>query len=291
MPALPLTVASLVVGLAVSASMLKAWRYHLTPQLHGVSSPFMQQALARCPTAQAPYSVNAVLANRHVETILASQLRSKPGVRYLREMLSTDDGGTITIDTEDSPAAQALPADTPIILILPGLTGGSHDSYVQHMVLNARRAGFRAVVFNSRATSDSPVTSAQFYSASFTGDLKYGACTFYTHNSIHTTCWCLFKFLYVAYTNMCVNTARSSSTSQLPTQTHPCRRSATVWEATSSCGTWARWGRPRPSALQCPLPTHSHWWVLGSVFPHMCGVRDDTIPPDLHREGFCRNLA
>ena len=71
---------------------------------------------------------------------------------------------------------QAMAKDTPVILILPGLTGGSHDSYIQHMVLNARRAGFRAVVFNSRGTSDSPVTSAQFYSASFTGDLRYDSC-------------------------------------------------------------------------------------------------------------------
>lgn len=32
--------------------------------------------------------------------------------------------------------------------------------------------GCRAVVFNSRGTSDGPVTTAQFYSASFTGDTR-----------------------------------------------------------------------------------------------------------------------
>lgn len=61
-----------------------------------------------------------------------------------------------------------------MVVLLPGLTGGSHDTYVKHMVEHARRSGIRAVVFNSRGTSDGPVTSPQFYSASFTGDVRWG---------------------------------------------------------------------------------------------------------------------
>ena len=111
-PASLLTVASVVVGLAFSTAMLKAWRVQHTPLLHGVSSPFMQEALARCPTAQAAYSVNALLTNRHVETIAASQLRREPGVRYIRETLRMNDGGTVTVDTEDSPEAQVGAANS-----------------------------------------------------------------------------------------------------------------------------------------------------------------------------------
>ncbi len=69
---------------------------------------------------------------------------------------------------------QALPADAPVLVLLPGLTGGSGDSYVLHAVASARRAGIRAVVFNSRGTADSPVVTPQFYSASFTGDTRWG---------------------------------------------------------------------------------------------------------------------
>lgn len=54
-----------------------------------------------------------------------------------------------------------------------GMTGGSHDSYVQHMVRACRFRGLRAVVFNSRGTTDSPVTSPKFYSASYTNDLRW----------------------------------------------------------------------------------------------------------------------
>ena len=44
--------------------------------------------------------------------------------------------------------------------------------------MHAREAGIRAVVFNSRGTSGSPVLTAQFYSASFTEDMRCG-CPFF----------------------------------------------------------------------------------------------------------------
>lgn len=139
----------------------------------------------------------------------------------------------MALDTEDLPAGvPPLPADAPVLILLPGLTGGSEDSYVQHAVVStlllfptfllfrsgrrwggaagvpggwptrhppplplrpwprqptrprpptrrpppaqvhAREAGIRAVVFNSRGTSGSPVTTAQFYSASYTEDMR-----------------------------------------------------------------------------------------------------------------------
>jgi predicted alpha/beta-fold hydrolase len=71
---------------------------------------------------------------------------------------------------------QDLPADAPVLILFPGLTGGSGDSYVQHAVLQARHAGIRAAVFNSRGTADSPVLTPQFYSASFTGDTREVRC-------------------------------------------------------------------------------------------------------------------
>lgn len=80
------------------------------------------------------------------------------------------DGGSVALDAEVS--ERQLPVDAPILILLPGLTGGSGDTYVQHTVLHAKQAGIRAIVFNSRATSDSPVTTAQFYSASYTGDMR-----------------------------------------------------------------------------------------------------------------------
>lgn len=44
---------------------------------------------------------------------------------------------------------------------VPGLTGGSGDTYVQYMIQRLWAFGILSVVFNSRGTSDSPVTSPQ----------------------------------------------------------------------------------------------------------------------------------
>jgi predicted alpha/beta-fold hydrolase len=46
-----------------------------------------------------------------------------------------------------------------LISFQPGLTGGSDDTYVRHMLMRARSKGWRVVVFNSRGCADSPVTT------------------------------------------------------------------------------------------------------------------------------------
>ncbi|EIE22712.1 AB-hydrolase YheT [Coccomyxa subellipsoidea C-169] len=112
-------------------------------------------------------------ACRHIETILASRLRRSPALDpYARRILRLPDGGSVALDFEDFEHVQDLPQDAPVVILLPGLTGGSHDSYVKYMVRACRRKGLRAIVFNSRGTSDGPVTTPQFYSASFTGDMR-----------------------------------------------------------------------------------------------------------------------
>ena len=43
--------------------------------------------------------------------------------------------------------------------VQPGLTGGSEDTYVRHLLIRARKLGWRVVVFNSRGCGHSPVTT------------------------------------------------------------------------------------------------------------------------------------
>ncbi|XP_010267450.1 PREDICTED: embryogenesis-associated protein EMB8 isoform X2 [Nelumbo nucifera] len=109
--------------------------------------------------------------NRHVETIFAAFFRSLPDVRFRRECLRMKDNGTVALDWVSGDDCQ-LPAESPVLILLPGLTGGSGDTYVRHMLVRARNKGWRVVVFNSRGCGDSPVTTRQFYSASFTEDLR-----------------------------------------------------------------------------------------------------------------------
>ncbi|KAJ8768429.1 hypothetical protein K2173_021582 [Erythroxylum novogranatense] len=108
-----------------------------------------------------PYSPFPVIAhNPHVETIFASFFRSTPHVRYKRECLRTKDDGSVALDWASGDHG-SLPADSPLVILLPGLTGGSEDSYVRHMLVRARSKGWRVVVFNSRGCGNSPVTTPQ----------------------------------------------------------------------------------------------------------------------------------
>lgn len=128
--------------------------------------------LAGFDSLRRPYRAFPVFAsNRHVETIFAAFTRSLPAVTFRRECLRTPDDGAVALDWV-SGDARALPPDAPLLILLPGLTGGSQDTYVRHMLLRARSKGWRVVVFNSRGCANSPVTTAKFYSASFTGDLR-----------------------------------------------------------------------------------------------------------------------
>ncbi|XP_052141529.1 embryogenesis-associated protein EMB8 [Oryza glaberrima] len=128
--------------------------------------------LAGFDSLRRPYRAFPIVAsNRHVETIFAAFARSLPAVALRRECLRTPDDGAVALDWV-SGDDRALPRDAPVLILLPGLTGGSDDTYVRHMLLRARNKGWRVVVFNSRGCAGSPVTTAKFYSASFTGDLR-----------------------------------------------------------------------------------------------------------------------
>ncbi|CAN1266781.1 Embryogenesis-associated protein EMB8 [Linum perenne] len=123
-------------------------------------------------TIHRPYAAFPFIAsNRHIETIFASFFRSTPEVKFKRECLRTKDDGSVALDWV-SGDHRRLPPKSPVLILLPGLTGGSQDSYVRHMLVRARNKGWRVVVFNSRGCGHSPVTTPQFYSASFLGDIR-----------------------------------------------------------------------------------------------------------------------
>ena len=60
----------------------------------------------------------------------------------------------------------------PVLILLHGLTGGSHESYVQDVIEGLSPHGFKSLVFNFRGCSESKITTPQLYSASYTKDLN-----------------------------------------------------------------------------------------------------------------------
>ncbi|KZT72311.1 AB-hydrolase YheT [Daedalea quercina L-15889] len=99
-------------------------------------------------------------------------------VEYDRTLLRTLDGGTLGLDFTPSETRQKLPDDTPIIVVLHGLTGGSHESYVRAVLSPACAPveegglGYHAIVVNFRGCAGVPVTSPQLYSAGHTEDIR-----------------------------------------------------------------------------------------------------------------------
>eukprot|EP00268_Persea_americana_P027782 TRINITY_DN2705_c0_g1_i1.p1 TRINITY_DN2705_c0_g1~~TRINITY_DN2705_c0_g1_i1.p1 ORF type:complete len:365 (-),score=38.74 TRINITY_DN2705_c0_g1_i1:2623-3696(-) len=131
-----------------------------------------ESVLSHFPSLQRPYNSFPIIAsNHHIETIFAAFCRSVPSVALRRECLRTRDEGAVALDWV-SGDDRRLPPESPLLILLPGLTGGSGDSYVRHMLVRARSRGWRVVVLNSRGCADSPVTTPQFYSATFTEDLR-----------------------------------------------------------------------------------------------------------------------
>ncbi|RKP04141.1 hypothetical protein CXG81DRAFT_4142, partial [Caulochytrium protostelioides] len=154
---------------------------------------------AQCPTLFAGFSSTPWLPNGHLQTLWASRPDSwKSGsLLYDRDLLQHAEGGHNALDwfpcrpggtvparsAADAdqaasdpvpPGPDPLPRTAPVIIILHGLTGGSHEAYVQDMVraVMAVDHGVRVVVMNARGCAGSQLTSAQLYNACYTGDLR-----------------------------------------------------------------------------------------------------------------------
>ncbi|XP_071693411.1 embryogenesis-associated protein EMB8-like [Rutidosis leptorrhynchoides] len=145
--------------------------FNTHPSIH-VSGGGLESFIPAFTTLDRPYdSYPMVCSNTHVETIFAYFFRSTPDIRFKRECLRTKDNGTVALDWVSGDDRNLSP-DSPTLILLPGLTGGSGDSYIRHMLQRARNKGWRVVVFNSRGCGHGPVTTPQFYSASFLGDIN-----------------------------------------------------------------------------------------------------------------------
>lgn len=86
-------------------------------------------------------------------------------IGYSRQLLRLPDGGTISLDlTPAASSVNELPEDTPILVTLHGLTGGSHESYCIDVLSRVTRKvergglGWRGVVVNFRGCAGTEVT-------------------------------------------------------------------------------------------------------------------------------------
>lgn len=60
----------------------------------------------------------------------------------------------------------------PMVVVLHGLSGGSHEVYVRHVLRPLEEAGWEGCVVNSRGCAGSEVTSGVLYNARATWDVR-----------------------------------------------------------------------------------------------------------------------
>jgi predicted alpha/beta-fold hydrolase len=120
------------------------------------------------------FSPHPLLWSGHLQTIYASiyaNYFATEQVKYFREIVTAPDGGIFSLDWTKEPTKNNI-TKTPYVLILHGLTGGSYEIYVQDLVIAVKKYGYHCVVMNFRGCANTPVSSPQLYSGSYTDDVK-----------------------------------------------------------------------------------------------------------------------
>lgn len=88
---------------------------------------------------------------------------NKASLWALSEFISTPDGGQISLDWVDNQDSVPYPESStrPTLLILPGLTGNSKQSYVRHATRQATRRGYRSA--SSPSTSNKSKKKVKYF--------------------------------------------------------------------------------------------------------------------------------
>ncbi|KAI8437884.1 hypothetical protein MSG28_010566 [Choristoneura fumiferana] len=124
-----------------------------------------RSVLEGLPALRARFWATPWCVEARAQTVLGSALRSLllPRARFRRQVLRLRDGGQVALDWLDAPGGAG--AARPVLLVLPGLTGGAHADYVRCLARAARRLGAHAVVFNNRGCGGLPLTTPRLYCA------------------------------------------------------------------------------------------------------------------------------
>ncbi|XP_067008660.1 protein ABHD1 [Anabrus simplex] len=139
------------------------------PVLACSSGKFRQFLEENVPILKEKYWPTLWCFESRAQTIFASLLRSKllPDMAYRREILHLSDGGQVGLDWLE----EGCSSNSPIIIILPGLTGASQADYVKCLVLSAKQLGLRTVVFNNRGMGGIQLKTPRTYCAANCEDL------------------------------------------------------------------------------------------------------------------------
>nr|XP_060631138.1 phospholipase ABHD3 isoform X1 [Anolis sagrei ordinatus] len=144
------------------------------PLLVTGSESFCRFLQDHCPVLTETYYPTVWCWEGRMQTLLRPFITSRPHVQYRNELITAADGGQISLDWFDN--HDSIPYSEsnsrPTILILPGLTGTSKESYILHMVQQSKTLGYRCVILNYRGVAGENLLTPRTYCASNTEDLE-----------------------------------------------------------------------------------------------------------------------
>lgn len=147
-----------------------------------------------------PCQMNPLLFNGHLQTMWTATKPSAPSVHYRRRIFHADHEtykGTYAVDfavpayegsdetlprrttyyTEEEDKALGSDDSKPMLVVLHGLSGGSHEVYLRHTIAPLLDdGGWEVCVVNSRGCAGSKITSGVLYNARATWDLRQVGC-------------------------------------------------------------------------------------------------------------------
>ncbi|KAJ2484389.1 hypothetical protein EV174_002470 [Coemansia sp. RSA 2320] len=147
------------------------------PRRGGVT--FGEQLKAKCPTiadpAKAYYVPSWMMPSGDMQTIYLYTQHFKPAgcpMTYEREILQFSDGGKAAVDWA-LPRQDAAPG-SPLIVLVPGITGGSYDYYARSLIsrISQEPFGYQVVVLHSRGCNGVDLITPKSFHAGMTEDLR-----------------------------------------------------------------------------------------------------------------------
>ena len=90
-------------------------------------------------------------------------------ISWCRSIISVSDNGKIALDFI---ATSGLEENATIVILFPGLSGSSTDSYVICAYQGLVETGYRVIIMNCRGGAGSPLTSPNLTHAGSVGDAR-----------------------------------------------------------------------------------------------------------------------
>lgn len=146
-----------------------------------------------------PCRLNPFLFNGHLQTMWTAIHDAGPPIYYKRKIFDSTHSiypGQFTVDfvvpkeqggeeikdetlpertthfSEEEVEKMGSQDDTPMLVCLHGLTGGSHEVYLREVVAPITAAGWAACVINGRGCAQSKITTSHLFNARSTWDLR-----------------------------------------------------------------------------------------------------------------------